>query len=99
MRFKENNQRKYGSPCSDNVRGQGKAETHPDLAKLELVVSSSRIKARGDSSRLAAIMVILKGIVNRVGIALAQVESRIEKALAGVDGESRNNAEELHTQK
>ncbi len=81
--------------------GNGKAvkKTHPDLAELELVVSSSRIKARGNTSRLAAIVVILQGIVDRVSIALAQVESRIEKALAGIDGESRNDAEELQRKK
>ncbi len=71
-------------------------KTHPDLAELELVVSSSRIEARGDTSGLATIVVILQRIVDRVSIALAQVESRIEKALSRIDGESRNNAEELH---
>ena len=73
--------------------------THPDLAELELVVSSSRIEARGNTGGLATIVIILQGIVDRVGIALAEVESRIEQTLSGIDGESRNNAEELHKEK
>ena len=76
-----------------------RGQTYPDLAELVVHVARGRVEARGYAGGLATVVVVLERVVDGVGVALAEVEGRVEQLGAGGNSKARNDAENpLHSQ-